>query len=58
MNALETQGVEAELLRVLDYNVLPGVSSDEGGGDEWPQLRHKILATDILIIATPTRLRC
>ena len=54
MNALEQQGVQTELLRVLDYNVLPGVSSDEGDGDEWPQLREKILAADILIIASPT----
>jgi multimeric flavodoxin WrbA len=52
--ALETQGVSTELLRVLDYNVLPGVSSDEGDGDEWPQLREKILAADILIMASPT----
>lgn len=54
MSALEQQGVQTELLRVLDYNVLPGVSSDEGDGDEWPQLREKILACNILIIATPT----
>jgi multimeric flavodoxin WrbA len=54
MNALEQQGVQTELLRVLDYNVLPGVSSDEGDGDAWPQLREKVLACDILIIATPT----
>lgn len=39
---------------MLDYNVLPGVTNDEGDGDEWPQLREKILAADILIIATPT----
>lgn len=34
MHALEQQGVQTELLRVLDYKVLPSVSSDEGDGDE------------------------
>ncbi|CAA9381290.1 MAG: hypothetical protein AVDCRST_MAG93-9192, partial [uncultured Chloroflexia bacterium] len=42
------------LKRVLDYNVMPGVSNDEGDGDEWPQLREKVLAADTLIIAAPT----
>lgn len=54
MAALSTQGVTATLERVLDYNVLPGVTNDEGEGDEWPQLLEKILAADILIIASPT----
>lgn len=46
-------GVETESLRVVDYNVLPGVSSDEGPGDEWPELLGKIKACDIFIIAMP-----
>lgn len=43
----------AERLRIADYNVLPGVTSDEGEGDDWPQLREKILAHDILIVGGP-----
>lgn len=43
----------AETLRVVDYNVLPGVTSDEGEGDDWPALREKILAHDILIFGGP-----
>jgi multimeric flavodoxin WrbA len=47
-------GVEiAERLRIADYNVLPGVTSDEGEGDDWPGLREKILAHDILIFGGP-----
>ena len=47
-------GVEiAERLRIADYNVLPGVTSDEGEGDDWPKLREKILAHDILIFGGP-----
>ena len=43
----------AETLRIADYNVLPGVTSDEGEGDDWPELREKILHHDILIFGGP-----
>jgi len=43
----------AETIRVADFNILPGVTSDEGEGDAWPGLREKILAHDILIFAGP-----
>ncbi len=33
--------------------IKPGVTSDEGEGDDWPQLRAKILAHDILIFGGP-----
>ncbi len=42
-----------ETLRMADYNVLSGVTSDEGKGDDWPKLRTKILAHDILIFGGP-----
>jgi multimeric flavodoxin WrbA len=54
IEALERDGVDVELVRVLDHDVRPGVTSDEGGGDEWPALHDKILASEILVIATPT----
>ncbi len=47
-------GVETELIRVVDYAILPGVESDMGAGDAWPDIRRKVLAADILVIATPT----
>ncbi len=46
-------GVECEIVRVADFNVKPGVSSDEGDGDEWPALRRKLLAADIFVMGTP-----
>ncbi|KYC38843.1 NADPH-dependent FMN reductase [Scytonema hofmannii PCC 7110] len=52
--ALKKYGVDTELIRVLDYNVKPGVSSDEGDGDEWSVIRAKIVASEILIMASPT----
>jgi multimeric flavodoxin WrbA len=52
--ALEAGGVTCEMIRVVDHDVPPGVSSDEGGGDEWPGIRARILACEILVLATPT----
>ncbi|HTG38201.1 flavodoxin family protein [Sphingomonas sp.] len=43
----------AETIRVAAHDVKPGVSSDEGDGDEWPAIRKKILAADILIFGGP-----
>jgi multimeric flavodoxin WrbA len=46
-------GVEGEIVRAVDHDIRFGVSTDEGDGDEWPQIRAKLLAADILVIATP-----
>jgi multimeric flavodoxin WrbA len=40
-------------IRVADHDVLPGVESDMGEGDAWPDLRRRILAADILIFGGP-----
>ncbi|MET0364923.1 MAG: NAD(P)H-dependent oxidoreductase [Sphingobium sp.] len=45
--------VLSETVRVAALNIRPGVLSDEGNGDEWPTLRAKILAHDILIFGGP-----
>ena len=42
-----------ETIRIADHNVAWGVSSNEGPGDDWPAIRAKILAHDILIFGTP-----
>jgi multimeric flavodoxin WrbA len=52
--ALEEQGASHEVVRVVDHDVKPGVEVDMGDGDEWPQIREKLLAADILVFATPT----
>ena len=38
---------------MADFDVKPGVTSDEGDGDEWPALRAKVLAADIFVMGTP-----
>jgi NADPH-dependent FMN reductase len=50
LGILREHGVETEILRPVDYEIKFGVSSDEGDGDEWPQILEKIKAADILLI--------
>jgi multimeric flavodoxin WrbA len=53
VDALGKQGVTSETVRVIDARVKFGVQVDEGDGDGWPGIREKMLASDILVIATP-----
>ncbi|MDX6596508.1 MAG: hypothetical protein QOE87_395 [Gaiellales bacterium] len=53
-DALEQGGATCEMIRAVDLNLLPGVSSDEGEGDEWPPIHERLLASEILVLATPT----
>ena len=55
LDAMAQQGVETELVRVVDHVVEPGVVSEAvTDTDEWPMLHEKVVAADILIVATPT----
>ncbi|QYZ78830.1 flavodoxin family protein [Methanofollis formosanus] len=45
--------VESEVVRVTDYAVRFGTSSDEGDGDEWARILQKIKDCDILVIGSP-----
>jgi multimeric flavodoxin WrbA len=54
ISALQARGTEVERIRAVDHDIRPGVSSDEGDGDAWPAIRSKVVAADVLIIATPT----
>lgn len=54
LDELATHGVKAEPpIRVVDHDVRPGVSSDEGDGDEWPAIRRRVLDADLLVFGTP-----
>ncbi|MGX8012815.1 flavodoxin family protein [Mesorhizobium sp. ORM8.1] len=53
LSALKARGVTGETVRALDHDIKPGVLSDMGKGDDWPELRRKILAADIFILGTP-----
>jgi len=54
IDQLTAEGVESEMIRLVDRDVKPGVKSDQGDGDGWPAIREKIVAADILVMATPT----
>jgi multimeric flavodoxin WrbA len=55
LDALAAHGVETEMVRVADRVVEPGVVSEPvTDRDEWPALREKLVAADILVVATPT----
>jgi multimeric flavodoxin WrbA len=54
LSGLESHGVTTSSLRVVDFDVKPGVETDMGGGDQWPTIREQILAADILVVVTPT----
>lgn len=43
----------SDTVRVAALDIKPGVTSDEGEGDDWPALREKVLAHDILILGGP-----
>jgi multimeric flavodoxin WrbA len=53
LKALAKYKVTGETVRVVDLNVKPGVTSDEGAGDDWPALRKRILEADIVVLGTP-----
>ena len=54
LSQLKALGVEAkDPVRVVDLNIKPGVTTNEGDGDAWPLLRKQILDADILLLGTP-----
>lgn len=55
LDALEADGFETEMIRVADHVVEPGVVSDPvTPQDEWPTIRERVVAADVLIVASPT----
>jgi multimeric flavodoxin WrbA len=54
VDALEKQDVQVSRIRLADLAITPGVTSDEGTGDDWPTVHGQLLASDILVVATPT----
>lgn len=46
-------GVTSEIIRIVDYSIPFGVSSDMGDGDDWRGIYKKIRAANIFIIGTP-----
>ncbi len=54
LEQLAQQGAETDLVRVVDHDVHFGVEAGAvGDGDAWPSIRARMLAADILVLATP-----
>lgn len=56
---LDNHGVENDIVRLIDYNVRPGThtyannNNSNDNDDDWPAILEKILASQIIIFATP-----
>jgi len=53
LDELEKLDAHGEVIRAVDHNIKPGVTSNEGPGDDWPALRERVMAADIVAIGTP-----
>ncbi|TDD25181.1 flavodoxin family protein [Kribbella turkmenica] len=54
VEALQEEKVDVDRVRLADLTIKPGVSSDEGTGDDWPGIHQQLLDSEILVVATPT----
>jgi hypothetical protein len=45
LDALREYDADGDIVRVADFNIKPGVSSDEGPGDDWPDLRERVIGS-------------
>lgn len=52
--AMRGDDIDVDVVRVVDHDVEPGVTNDEGGGDEWRAILSFVRNAEILVIATPT----
>src|SRR6202034_3123689 len=50
---LHRNGVETEVVRAVDHDIKPGRDNDRASADPCPAIRAKLLAADIVVIATP-----
>lgn len=53
LDELAAHDVDCEAVRSRAFAIHPGTETDMGDGDEWPELHDRILAADILVLATP-----
>ncbi|MEO7071559.1 MAG: NAD(P)H-dependent oxidoreductase [Rhodanobacter sp.] len=53
LRAMAKYDVTTSSVRLVDLDIKPGVSADEGDGDDWPGVRQRVLDSNILVMATP-----
>lgn len=52
--ALQERGVTVDHVRLADLDVPPGVVTDLGGHDQWPDVHERLLDAEILVVVSPT----
>jgi multimeric flavodoxin WrbA len=50
---LREYDVQCEVVRLVEYDIKPGIKNNMGKGDEWPGILKKVLAADIVVFVTP-----
>lgn len=50
---LRSKNVSCQIVRLVDYDIKPGIKSNMGKGDDWPAILKKVLGADIVVFATP-----
>jgi multimeric flavodoxin WrbA len=53
IECLREYGVASEIVRLVDFDIPAGTKSNMGKGDEWPEILEKVLASEIIVFATP-----
>ena len=53
IECLRQHEVRSEIVRLVYYDIKPGIKTSMGKGDEWPGVLKKVLAADIIVFATP-----
>src|ERR1700761_4980281 len=53
LDRLTKAGVTCETIKLVNENILPGTYADMGKGDGWPAIQAKLIASDIILFATP-----
>jgi multimeric flavodoxin WrbA len=48
----DQEQVESEIIRLRDYDIQPGTKT-EIDNDDWPKVLARVLASDIIVFATP-----
>ncbi|HET9140881.1 flavodoxin family protein [Actinophytocola sp.] len=51
---LRRLSADVRTIRLADLDIPPGVRTDLGDGDPWPEVHREILGCEILIFASPT----
>ncbi|MBB0245157.1 flavodoxin family protein [Streptomyces alkaliphilus] len=52
--ALRERDVEVTGLRLADLHIPPGIGTDLGGDDRWPEVHERLVNSEVLVVATPT----